>query len=230
MSFTVINRCPFTIWPGFHAIKLSPLPHNGGWELASGKSTSFNVPRDLTSARVWARTGCSRSGSTFSCDTGDCGPTVECQGRTGRPPASLAEFTLNGAGQKDYYDVSLVDGFSLPISIHPKNPNSREGGNYWCKNIDCTNNLNDACPNELKSYNKNGQVVGCLTACEKFREDRYCCRGEFNRPETCKPQTWPSNYAEFFKKQCPTSYSFAYDDGTSTFFCSNTGYEIIFCG
>ena len=40
--------------------------------------------------------------------------------RGGQPPATLAEFTLNGWGNQDYYDVSLVDGYNLQMSIHPK--------------------------------------------------------------------------------------------------------------
>ncbi|KAJ6755543.1 hypothetical protein OIU79_028034 [Salix purpurea] len=34
-------------------------------------------------------------------------------------PASLVEFTPSGDGGKDYYDIGLVDGFNLPISITP---------------------------------------------------------------------------------------------------------------
>ena len=43
-----------------------------------------------------------------------------CAGRGGEPPVSLAEFTLNGHGGQDYYDVSLVDGYNLPVFIEPK--------------------------------------------------------------------------------------------------------------
>ena len=31
---------------------------------------------------------------------------------------SLAEFTFDGHGGQDYYDVSLVDGYNLPIAIY----------------------------------------------------------------------------------------------------------------
>ena len=36
---------------------------------------------------------------------------------TGVPPATVAEWTLQGAGNLDYYDVSLVDGYNLPMKI-----------------------------------------------------------------------------------------------------------------
>lgn len=208
------------------------LPNDGGWELGPGETTRFDVPRDLFASRIWARTNCKKwPDGRFGCDTGDCGggTSVACEGRGGRPPASLAEFTLNGGGDQDYYDVSLVDGYNLKISIRPKSANSERPGEYWCKNVECQSDLNEICPEELKTYNGDGQVVGCQSACEKFRDDAYCCAGSFSTSQTCQPHTWPVNYAAIFKQACPSAYSYAYDDSTSTFFCSNTGYEIIFC-
>jgi len=41
------------------------------------------------------------------------------------------------------------------------------------------------------------------------------------------------DYAAIFKAECPTAYSYAYDDPTSTFTCDGnpvTGYSITFCG
>lgn len=46
-----------------------------------------------------------------------CGNKIECGGNGGAPPASLAEITLNGWGNIDYYDISLVDGFNLAVSV-----------------------------------------------------------------------------------------------------------------
>ena len=43
-------------------------------------------------------------------------------------PGSLAEFALSGWNGLDFYDISLVDGFSLPIKIAP-------GGG--CKTLVC---------------------------------------------------------------------------------------------
>jgi hypothetical protein len=68
--------------------------------------------------RFWARTGCNFDGSGQGyCATGDCGNKLECNGAGGVPPASLAEIRLNGDGGKDFYDVSLVDGFNVPIQV-----------------------------------------------------------------------------------------------------------------
>lgn len=234
---TTINKCPFTVWAGMLGeSKLVPgwkPPFNGGWQLNPSQSVSFDVPKDLKASRIWGRTNCKTVNGVFKCETGDCGPNIQCSfdgvKRSGEPPATLAEFTLSGAGGIDIYDVSLVDGFNVKMSIIPKNPSSGSPPAYWCKNPTCTSDINSICPSVLKKFNSAGQVVACYHPCIKFNQDQYCCRGLFNMPNTCNPGKWPVNYASFFKKACPTSYSYAYDDPTSTFSCKNTGYDIVFC-
>ena len=73
---------------------------------------------DGWAGRVWARTGCNFDGNGQGrCVTGDCGNKLQCNGAGGVPPVTLAEITLNGAGGKDFYDVSLVDGFNVPVKV-----------------------------------------------------------------------------------------------------------------
>ena len=233
VEFRIKNNCRYKIWPGFYGKSKSnpncPLPFNGGWELGSGQTTSFDVPKDLFAVRMWARTNCRNEGNQFICDTGRCRPSVQCSGSTGEPPVTLAEFTLNGAGKKDYYDVSLVDGYNLKMNIRPLSPNSDEHTAYWCKNVGCNTDLNSICPQVLKKFDKGGKVISCMSACTKFNTPQYCCAGQFGKPETCKPTQWPTNYAAVFKRACQAAYSYAYDDTTSSFFCRKTGYEISFC-
>jgi len=59
------------------------------------------------------------------------------------PPTSVAEFTLNGGGNVDYYDVSLVDGYDLPIAIAPDNAQ--------CGGPSCVADLLATCPAELQN-------------------------------------------------------------------------------
>ena len=237
VTFTLKNKCAFTVWAGMDGRSRSngnwPLPHNGGWEIEAGKSSSVQVPEDFYAGRFWGRTNCKyESNGQFRCETGDCG-FYQCAfdgiHRGGQPPATLAEFTLNGDGGQDFYDVSLVDGYNLPMTIIPKSPSVQEGNKYWCKAPGCTQDLNAICPTDLRKLNAQGQTVGCKSACERFNEDRYCCRGEFGTPDKCDPLSWGLNYALIFKTACPTAYSYAYDDLTSTFFCRNTDYDITFC-
>lgn len=79
------------------------------------------------------------------------------------------------------------------------------------------------------------QVVAVYTACTKFHTDEYCCAGEHNVPEKCKPEQWPKDYYSPLKKICPTGYWYAYDDLTSTFACigadtrTSPDYNVVFC-
>ncbi|EOX90842.1 Pathogenesis-related thaumatin superfamily protein isoform 3, partial [Theobroma cacao] len=190
-TFTIVNKCSYTVWPG----------------VLSGAGTPPISPTEDSSGK-------------FSCLTGDCGSSaLECSGGGGIPPATLAEFTLNGAGGLDFYDVSLVDGYNLPMMVSPQ---GGTGGN--CTSAGCAAYLNGDCPLELKVVDGT-EGVACKSACDALGDPKYCCSGAYATPNTCKP----SSYSEFFKTACPTAYSYAYDDGTSTFTCAGADYVITFC-
>lgn len=237
--FTVTNNCPHEIWLGMLGRSRSnpswQVPYKGGWQMNAGTRVDIGVPRDLDAARLWARTNCKDLGNgRMDCETGDCG-FKQCSfdgvARGGRTPVTLAEFTLDGWGSQDYYDVSLVDGYNLMVTIDPKDKSSTHGsGEYWCKTPNCHTDLNLICPKELQLKSPTtGKTIACLSACERFNTDQYCCRGAHDQPHTCRSSDWPFNYPRIFKEACPTAYSYAYDDHTSTFFCKNTDYEITFC-
>lgn len=211
-KFTFINKCDYTVWPG---ILGNPKLDTTGFELPKGTSRSFQAPTGW-SGRFWGRTGCNFDGSGHgSCVTADCGSgQVECNGAGATPPATLAEFTL-GSGSQDFYDVSLVDGYNLPMIVEGS------GGSGACATTGCVTDLNRSCPNELKT----AAGAACKSACEAFASPEYCCSGAYNSPATCKPST----YSSIFKAACPKSYSYAYDDATSTFTCSGADYTITFC-
>ncbi|CAI9110941.1 OLC1v1011051C1 [Oldenlandia corymbosa var. corymbosa] len=226
-TFTLVNQCSYTVWPGLlSGAGTSQLPSTG-LVLNPGESTSVPVPAGW-SGRIWGRTFCGEDPTTgkFTCVTGDCGSgTLECNGGGAAPPATLAEFTLNGAGGLDFYDVSLVDGYNLPMLVVPQGGGS--GGN--CTATGCVSDLNAGCPSDLKMIgtgtNVAGECVACKSACEAFGDPRYCCSGDYSTPQTCGP----SSYSEYFKSACPRAYSYAYDDGTSTFTCAAADYIINFC-
>ncbi|KAF3434682.1 hypothetical protein FNV43_RR21767 [Rhamnella rubrinervis] len=214
-TFTFVNRCDRTVWPGILANAGSPRLDSTGFELPKDTSRSFQAPTGW-SGRFWARTGCNfdESGSG-SCLTGDCGSgQVECNGAGAAPPATLAEFTL-GTGGQDFYDVSLVDGYNLPMVVEGT------GGMGLCASTGCSTDLNQQCPTELRV----GDGDACKSACEAFGSPEYCCSGAYGSPTTCRP----SVYSEMFKAACPRSYSYAYDDATSTFTCTGADYTVTFC-
>jgi hypothetical protein len=220
-TFTLKNKCTYPVWPGILSNAGTDQLSTTGFSLQPGESNAISVPASW-SGRLWGRTLCSQDSSTgkFTCITGDCGSsTVECAGGGGVPPVTLAEFTLNGAGGFDFYDVSLVDGYNLPMTVVAE---GGTGGN--CTTTGCVVDLNAACPSQLKVMNS-GEDVACKSACEAFGAPQYCCNGAYSTPDTCKP----SSYSEFFKSACPRAYSYAYDDGTSTFTCASANYVITFC-
>lgn len=215
-TFTLLNKCDYTVWPGILANAGSSKLDSTGFELESGGSRTLQAPPNW-SGRFWGRTGCTFDPNTGqgSCTTGDCGSNqVECNGGGQKPPATLAEFTV-GSGTQDFYDVSLVDGYNLPLIIDPS------GGSGNCLSVGCVTDLNGQCPNELRV----GDGSACNSACDALGRDEYCCRGAYGSPNTCKP----SNYSEMFKAACPRAYSYAYDDATSTFTCTSADYIITFC-
>ncbi|KAK9749170.1 hypothetical protein RND81_02G106800, partial [Saponaria officinalis] len=194
--FIIQNQCRKTIWPATLAGSDSPALSSTGFKLTHGASISLDIPSGW-SGRVWARTFCSNVSGKFACKTGDCGSsTITCNGSGGVPPVSLIEFTLaRPNNNQDFFDISYVDGFNLPVSVAPQG-----GSGSKCQPIGCHVNLNSRCPSSLALKGGRGSVIGC------------------------------KKYSNFFKKRCPKAYSYAYDDGTSTFTCSGEpNYLITFC-
>lgn len=229
ITFTLKNGCPYTIWPGTLSGNGSAQLGGGGFELPPDSTAAFSAPPGW-SGRFWARTHCifvSPSSSTPNgiCVTGDCGGAFHCA-VGGATPVSLAEFTLGGGGNsagKDFYDVSLVDGYNVGIGVRPS---SAAGDN--CRYAGCVADLNARCPAELRVAGEpGGETVACRSACDAFGTPEYCCTGTYGSPATCGP----TQYSQLFKSACPAAYSYAYDDATSTFTCTAgaVGYLITFC-
>ncbi|CAL5001093.1 unnamed protein product [Urochloa decumbens] len=218
-SFTISNYCSEPIWPGTLAGAGTPQLPTTGFRLDPGQTVRVPAPTGW-SGRLWARTGCAfDAGGKGACQTGDCGGRMECAGAGATPPATLFEVTLGkAAGDLDYYDVSLVDGYNLPVVAVPR---SAAG----CNATGCTADLNRSCPKELQ-VEQGGGTVACRSACEAFGQDQYCCSGAYATPATCRPTA----YSSVFKSACPRAYSYAYDDGSSTFTCGNAAdYTVAFC-
>ncbi|CAF1354241.1 unnamed protein product, partial [Didymodactylos carnosus] len=151
----------------------NPLIMNGGFELGAKSTRDISVPDGWEAGRFWPRTGCRNVNGQFRCATGDCGAGVnnfqmECRGIGGQPPATIAEFTLNGWGGSDYYDLSNVDGHSIAMTMRPipgqyQMVNNPELGKYNCGSATCTFNMN-RCPPELSMEDGNGGRV-CASIC-----------------------------------------------------------------
>ncbi|KAG2007236.1 folic acid synthesis protein [Coprinopsis cinerea AmutBmut pab1-1] len=207
--------------------------HPTGWEAKPGTKVTFHVPDNWTAGRIWGRRGCdfSENPGPNSCLTGGCNGGLLCDPRTGPgvPPASLAEFTLSGGLDSDWYNVSLVDGFNLPIRI---------SNNKGCPVADCPVDLGPSCPAPLQGpLDHRGFSAGCKSACYANLDgdqgnSTNCCSGEFSTPDRCPPSG--VQYYDYFKRSCPNSYVYAYDEssGTSLHTCPTNlkaDYTITFC-
>nr|GLL45165.1 hypothetical protein T459_00328 [Ipomoea trifida] len=203
-NFEVHNNCPYTVWA-------AATPVGGGQRLDQGQSWNINVPPGTAMARIWGRTNCNFDGSgRGSCQTGDCGGVLQCTG-WGKPPNTLAEFALNQFNNLDFFDISNIDGFNIPISFAPTSPGADK-----CHSISCTADIIGQCPAALKVPG------GCNNPCTTFGGQQYCCT---NGP------CGPTDYSRFFKGLCPDAYSYPQDDATSTFTCpgGSTDYRVTFC-
>ncbi|KAG5573165.1 hypothetical protein H5410_062931 [Solanum commersonii] len=140
---------------------------------------------------------------------GDCNGLLECQTFSSTPPNTLAEYALNQNNNKDFFDISLVEGFNIPMEFSPVSADE-------CSvRIRCTADIIGQCPNELRTPG------GCNNPCTVFKTNEYCCTSG---------NCGPTNYSRFFKDRCSTSYSYPRDDSTSTFTCpsgSGTNYRVV---
>ena len=127
-TFDITNRCSYIVWPAV-------LPTGGGRQLNPGETWSLDVPNGTTKGRIWGRTNCNFDGSgRGNCGTGDCGGVLQCQ-LSGAPPTTLAEFSLNQPNNLDFYDISVIDGFNVPMQFSPTSSG--------CKSLRCSA---DKCP------------------------------------------------------------------------------------
>lgn len=199
-TFTIQNQCPYTVWA-------AAVP-GGGQRLDRSQTWTINVAPGTERARIWARTKCTfNAAGQGHCETGDCGGLLRCKAY-GQPPNTLAEYALNTkTNNLDFFDISLVDGFNVPMAFTPISNK--------CRGIRCTADINGQCPRELKAPG------GCNNPCTVFKTDQYCCNSG---------KCGPTNYSRFFKQRCPDAYSYPKDDQTSTFTCpGGTNYRVVFC-
>jgi hypothetical protein len=239
VDITVTNRCSQPIWVQTDG---NPTLPGGIPRVNPGVTYTFAIPSSgWVSGRMWPKTGCDDSGN--NCNFGQSSPPCPAGGC--HPPADTkVEFTIFPDGQS-WYDVSLVDGYSLPARIVPR----IQGGS--CVSTDCNLDLN-ACPQnegfglgDLR-VNRNGQLVACLSPCKKWNypppyglaQDELLSPGVWMccptppiwSPECNAGPVVQTQYVNLVRRVCPTAYSFAYDDEAGLHHCtSNTSFDVTFC-
>lgn len=203
-TFTIVNNCAQTVWAA--ALPATTFP-GGLVEMAPGYSFKVGVDNGW-SGRIWGKTLCTTSGSTTTCASSAF-------------PASLAELTLTKtATGLDFYDVSLVDGFNLPIALEAVGHTPDPAHPYSCGSPTCAANLDTTCAAPFQDK-ANGQVIACAND---------ACKVLANNVADAAACVYPNQYTRFFKTACPQAYSYPYDDPTSTFTCKGyNDYAVVFC-
>jgi hypothetical protein len=203
-TFTVVNQCTQTIWAAVLPATTFP---GGIVEMPPGYSFQVGVANGW-SGRIWGKVQCTTANGHFACASDPF-------------PSSLAELTLTtSATGLDFYDVSLVDGFNLPIEIVAQGHTPNPAHPYDCGDPSCAVNLDETCPQVLQDV-VNGTVLACANdACKVLG-------GNDAASPDCM---YPDQYTRFFKSACPTAYSYPSDDPTSTFTCEGMNdYAFVFC-
>ncbi|KAG2285028.1 hypothetical protein Bca52824_044632 [Brassica carinata] len=193
-SFTVENKCDYTVWPATFNYQGSV--DTTGFILEKGETRTINTTSSWI-GNLWGRTLCStNSTGYFSCITGDCGSgDMECS-NAGEPPATLAEFNLANDGGNDYYDVSVINGYNLPVLVTPENGT--------CESIGCVVDIKKTCPTDLwinRTDIRSNDPYACRTSCQKNQTRELCCVGLYQEvgvpPQECKRTI----YSETFNRK-----------------------------
>ena len=245
IELSVENSCDFTIWlattPNFGQ---QPLP-GGNARVDPGQKYVYQIPGGGWAGRFWPKINCDASGE--ACEFGQSSPPCPSQGC--QPPADTKVefyFPSQPPHEDSWYDISLVDGYSLPMRIVPR-------GVYQgaCIPTNCAMSL-DECPTDevygigdLRVFS-NGRVVACLSPCKKWNypPPYGLGRPEINEPgvfmccptppiQSAQCRTGPviqTRYVQAVHRSCPTAYSYAYDDAAGLHNCpGETSFDVTLC-
>jgi len=170
-TFTFVNNCDEDIWlaaggpiTGGWQLNKSCMNDSdcvntsteGNWECNDENKCVLTLALPVSnSQRFWPRTGCNFDASgqcpdpQFNCcDTGGCTISggdwgLDCASG-GQSPFTVAEITLQNSPDTDFYDVSVIDGFNIPVEVKPvgvfAEPPENFPVDYWCGNPGGTKN------------------------------------------------------------------------------------------
>ncbi|MEO7332092.1 MAG: RICIN domain-containing protein, partial [Minicystis sp.] len=173
----VTNQCADSIWVA-HS---QNLPEAQNVKLAKGQSRDYAVPdAGLAAMRLWPKVGCDANG--FNCRIGDS--VAPCPNGGCQPPVDSkfeASFAAKGGSSLTWYNLSQVDGYTLPFKVVPRGAGAESGS---CVTSDCSMLSLDACPGDedlsgggkfpafahedLRIRDAQGKVIGCLSPCKKW--------------------------------------------------------------
>jgi len=266
----ITNGCESdSLWIANFAFQTPYFPQDV--ELKAGQARDFMIPQEgLAATRFWPKWGCDRQGS--NCKIGQSGGPGESCAPTGCAPPVDSKFeatfgcmpdspscAVNPSapteklGPEDWWDVSQVDGWTLPYKVE------LVGECDAPRLIDCSalaltscptaDNLGSQYPKEslqLLDPDDQSTVVGCYSPCAKLTYSQwgqgysftpespeardYCCATPPITPEQCSSgPVIETKFVETVHRLCPSVYAYAYDDGMGLAKCpAGTHYHVTF--
>jgi len=176
----VKNLCSFTVW-----IEQLNVPNaKQVVKLAKGASYTYDLPDNklIDATRWWPKTGCDNNGN--NCTQGQTMPPCPAQGCAPPIDSKFEATWCAGSNCQTYFDISMVDGFTLPVEIQPNAPKNTIPG---CTQAACPSLSTSAsvCPTRedlstngkypaLRNQDlrmkdpKTGKVIGCFSPCGKL--------------------------------------------------------------
>lgn len=252
-----------TVGPDHQDVKIAPLKHH-----------DFKTSDGLSATRFWPKMRCDPSGG--SCAIGDsggpdeacvrrdqgwddysnCAPPVDTKfeasfGEHGKPCNPKAPGGSEMAGC-DYVDLSLVDGFTLPVKLEISGGECRDSRDEGLvEEIDCSGLSLDDCPLDevlsaagmtvsLQAKNPlTGAVGGCYSPCMRLLDTKwanqeqrsaeepgvapYCCPTPPISPDACRAgPIIDTQFLGLVRRKCSGAYGYAYDDSTGLLRCSSS--------
>lgn len=191
-TLTVKNNCAQPIWiTHSENVKTSQ-----NVKLNKGASFVYNVPDSgIAATRFWPKTGCNENGlnckigdSVAPCPAGGCQPPIESKFE--------ATFAAKGGAYQTWYNLSQVDGYTLPFKVVPTGDGAGTGN---CVTSDCSGLTLDKCPGnedlgngviggyanqDLRVRDSSGNVIGCMAPCKKWN---YPAPWGLGKPENADP-------------------------------------------
>ncbi|APR79044.1 Beta-1,4-xylanase [Minicystis rosea] len=192
-TLTIKNNCSQPIWVA-HSTNVQAAQNV---KLNKGAAFVYNVPdAGIAATRFWPKTGCNESGSNCTigdsvapCPAGGCQPPIESKFE--------ATFASKGGPDQTWYNLSQVDGYTLPFKVVPTGNGAGQGS---CVSSDCSGLTLDKCPGDedlsgLGSYpgyayedlrvrDAANNVIGCMAPCKKWN---YPAPWGLGKPESADP-------------------------------------------
>jgi hypothetical protein len=116
-QITFTNKCGYKLWIAPLTNAQGPVLPPGIMGLDNGQTGTYQIPNSGWGGRFWPKSGCDADGEY--CEVGQS--VAPCDGGCDPPAETKVEFFFPGDDVPGavWYDVSLVDGYSLPVEIVP---------------------------------------------------------------------------------------------------------------